>query len=74
MSNPLRRLLLVRSAVCLRCTAAFAGMTQTGRGAVAPAFGELPAVDDRWVHFVAPNFELFSHQGEADSRAILYDL
>ncbi len=34
----------------------------------------LPAVDDKWDRYESPNFELYSHNGDKESRAILHDL
>ncbi|MES2692754.1 MAG: hypothetical protein V4773_04720 [Verrucomicrobiota bacterium] len=34
----------------------------------------LPAVDDKWRHYRSPNFELYSHTAERESRQLLHDL
>lgn len=34
----------------------------------------LPAIDDGWKHIKSPNFELFTHAREYESRTLLHDL
>jgi hypothetical protein len=38
------------------------------------AAGDFPGTDDKWQHFQAPNFELYSRIREADSRELLHNL
>lgn len=38
------------------------------------AAGDFPGTDDKWQHFQAPNFELYSRIRETDSRELLHNL
>lgn len=56
--------------VSLPALAILAGAV-TARGASAEL---LPAIDDKWRHYRSPNFELYSHASEYESRGLLHDL
>ncbi|MSU51707.1 MAG: hypothetical protein EXS37_21890 [Opitutus sp.] len=48
--------------------------TSAAGGATAPVQESLPAVDDTWRHIRSPNFELYTHDREFESRTLLHDL
>ena len=43
-------------------------------GRAAPAAESLAGVDEKWRHYRSPNFELYSHGNDRESRAVLRDL